>query len=172
MTNHIFDSVFVNTMFFSHSNKVLTPVVRSMLRIKFQFVPNHSKSLLISVIGQSRIFDPAAWIGVIKQIYASHVLSFFIVPFHQVSYFRVDWHNTVSTRVGFHSPAECTVFKVHVFQLQQTNFLRSPSGIALNQDNIHIHFIIHVLPEQIHLFLCERYVLFLYRYDFFDGFLG
>lgn len=80
VANHILDGVLVHPGLLGHRYKVLSAIMRAMLRIQLQFIANHSKTFLVSLVGQHRRFTAAA-IRTSEQVLAAGLLRLLILCF-------------------------------------------------------------------------------------------
>ena len=78
MSDHIFDSVFINLGIFAFGYEMLSTVVRSMIRVKFKLVPNTIEYFAIPIVCQLGILTAAIFICIIEKIFAPKLLSFFV----------------------------------------------------------------------------------------------
>ena len=78
MSDHIFDSVFINFGIFAFGYEMLSAVVRSMIWVEFKFVPNTIEYFAIPIVCQLGILAAAIFICIIEKIFAPKLLSFFV----------------------------------------------------------------------------------------------
>ena len=131
MADHVFDGILVHTIAFGRGDEMGTAVVRAVVRIQAEFIPDALKRLLIPGVGQSDIFLLSA-IGVdpVEQVGTVQLGGLFIFCLDQGAYLGMDWDNSVCASVRFHAALESAVFQVYILQLQQAQLLRPPAGVC------------------------------------------
>ena len=86
MTDHVFDCIFVNTGFLCSRDKVLSSVVRTMLRVKIKLVTDHLKADLIALIAHHHSLA-AALVLAVEEIWAADFFGFIVMSLHEVANF-------------------------------------------------------------------------------------
>lgn len=83
MSDHIFDSVFIDFSIFAFGYEMLSAVVRSMIRVEFKLVPNAIEYFAIPIVCQLGILIAAIFICIIEKLIAfeSGVLLFIVGMF-------------------------------------------------------------------------------------------
>ena len=118
MSNHVFDCVLVNTVFFCHGYKVSSSIVWSMLFVKPESFYNVFKCFLVTRIGKVIIpFSAVIRIWPIQKVVTSKVDRLFIFLFNEVLDSAVNRNHTIFSSICLHSASERPVFKIHVFEL-------------------------------------------------------
>ena len=82
MSDHIFDGVFIDAIFFCHTYEIFSSVMWSMVWIQLQLITDSCKSLLIPVVCELYIFPVSVRIGAIEKEFAPQGFCLFIFSEH------------------------------------------------------------------------------------------
>ena len=86
VTDHVFDCIFVNTGFLCGRDKVLSSVMRTMLRVKIKLVTDHLKAGLIALIAHHHSLA-AALAFAVEEIWTADFFGFILMSLHKVTIF-------------------------------------------------------------------------------------
>ena len=165
--DYILDRVLIKLGFFCLCHEMFTSIVRTVIRIQIEPLYDCIKALIepgISHLCVVRSFR----IHVIEEKWTIELFCLQIALLHKAFNSGMNWNNASRASSCFYTTGHESVFQIHILKSKQAQLLRSPSGIALNQQNVNSFNVSEMRPQKLYFLVSKRYMLvfcFLYLCD-------
>ena len=166
--DYILDRVLIKLGFFCFCHEMFTSIVRTVIRIQIDPFHNRIKTLIESGVSHLCVVRFFFRIHVIEEKWAIELLRLQITLPHKTFNSGMNRNNASRASSRLYTASHESIFQINILKPKQAQLLRSPSGIALNQQNINALNVSEMRPQKLYFLVSKRYMFvlcFLYLCD-------